>query len=91
MINLAWIEEKMANAPAWEKATLFILAPQVVAVVITGFSLGHMWRDRKKKSNQDWFYLRRNVVIWVLAIAWFYTWWLAIFPLFVYTAAEYFI
>jgi len=90
MINFSWIEKKMSSAPAWEKATVFILAPQIFALVVTGFSLTHMWRDRNRK-NRDWFYLKRNIVIWVLALAWFYTWWLALFPIFVYTTATYFI
>ncbi len=84
MIPIDWVEKRIEASPLWEKILVFILFPQIAALVVTGFSITHIWRSDSHTNERDWFYMRRSLLIWILALGWFYTWWLILFPILSY-------
>jgi len=79
-----FIEVKCRDGKFLNKVIIFILAPQIVASIVTGFSLKEVWETRNcPQSNLKKLFLR-NFIIWIIAVLWFWGFWLIVFPSIIY-------
>jgi len=81
-----WLESKWEQGNTLVKVILFFLAPQIIASVYTGISLRQLWRKQGIDDTDFRRHFFRNITIWTLAVLWFYSFWLVIFPTLVHFA-----
>jgi uncharacterized membrane protein len=75
-----WLEKQWHQGNLVLKVFLFFLAPQIIAFIVTGLTLGQIWKERHDPKSKFRAHVVKNVLLWGAALLLFWGFWLVIFP-----------